>query len=54
DEKNEMIHTNMWLNYEWKDYKLSWNESEYGGVKTLLTFTLPPDAGEKISLGQFI
>lgn len=35
DEKNEMIHTNMWLNYEWKDYKLSWNESEFDGVKSI-------------------
>lgn len=35
DEKNEMIHTNMWLNYEWRDYKLSWNESEFDGVKSI-------------------
>ncbi len=35
DEKNEMLHTNMWLNYEWTDYKLSWNEAEYGGVKSI-------------------
>lgn len=35
DEKNEMLHTNMWLNYEWKDYNLGWNESEYGNVKSI-------------------
>ena len=35
DEKNEMLLTNMWLNYEWKDYKLQWNESEYGGIKSI-------------------
>jgi nicotinic acetylcholine receptor len=35
DEKNEMLHTNMWLNYGWKDYKLHWNETEYGGVKSI-------------------
>lgn len=35
DEKNENIQTNMWLNYEWTDYKLTWNKSDYGGVESI-------------------
>jgi len=35
DEKNEMLHTNMWLNYQWFDYKMKWNVTEYGGVKSI-------------------
>jgi len=35
DEKNEMMHTRMWLQYTWMDYKLKWNESEYGGVPSV-------------------
>ncbi|OAF71716.1 Acetylcholine receptor subunit alpha [Intoshia linei] len=35
DEKSEMLHTNLWLNYEWHDYKLSWNETEYGNVTSI-------------------
>ena len=26
---------NAWLWKEWKDYKLDWNETEYGGVKSI-------------------
>ncbi|XP_050313459.1 neuronal acetylcholine receptor subunit alpha-7 isoform X4 [Anthonomus grandis grandis] len=35
DEKNQILTTNAWLNLEWTDYNLRWNESEYGGVKDL-------------------
>ncbi|XP_065337703.1 neuronal acetylcholine receptor subunit alpha-7 isoform X8 [Cloeon dipterum] len=35
DEKNQILTTNAWLNLEWNDYNLRWNESEYGGVKDL-------------------
>lgn len=35
DEKNEMLHTNMWLKYDWTDYNLSWNKTEYGGVESI-------------------
>ncbi|XP_063929149.1 neuronal acetylcholine receptor subunit alpha-7 isoform X8 [Zophobas morio] len=35
DEKNQILTTNAWLNLEWNDYNLKWNESEYGGVKDL-------------------
>ncbi|XP_073957778.1 neuronal acetylcholine receptor subunit alpha-7-like isoform X4 [Choristoneura fumiferana] len=35
DEKNQILTTNVWLNLEWNDYNLRWNDSEYGGVKDL-------------------
>ncbi|XP_070505039.1 neuronal acetylcholine receptor subunit alpha-7 isoform X3 [Chironomus tepperi] len=35
DEKNQILTTNAWLNLEWYDYNLKWNETEYGGVKDL-------------------
>ncbi|XP_069672320.1 neuronal acetylcholine receptor subunit alpha-7-like isoform X6 [Periplaneta americana] len=35
DEKNQILTTNAWLNLEWNDYNLRWNESEFGGVKDL-------------------
>ncbi|XP_071531429.1 neuronal acetylcholine receptor subunit alpha-7-like isoform X23 [Panulirus ornatus] len=39
DEKNQILTTNVWLNMEWKDVNLRWNESDYGGVKDL---RIPP------------
>ncbi|KAH1029732.1 hypothetical protein HUJ05_002910, partial [Dendroctonus ponderosae] len=35
DEKNQILTTNAWLNLEWTDYNLRWNDSEYAGVKDL-------------------
>merc|ERR1719499_1998790 len=35
DEKNQILTTNVWLNLEWTDNNLRWNESEYGNVKDL-------------------
>ncbi|KDR22512.1 Acetylcholine receptor subunit alpha-type acr-16 [Zootermopsis nevadensis] len=35
DEKNQILTTNAWLNLEWNDYNLMWNESEFGGIKDL-------------------
>ncbi|XP_071440774.1 neuronal acetylcholine receptor subunit alpha-7-like isoform X9 [Hetaerina americana] len=35
DEKNQILTTNAWLNLEWNDYNLKWNDSEYGGVRDL-------------------
>ncbi|KAK9889204.1 hypothetical protein WA026_004484 [Henosepilachna vigintioctopunctata] len=35
DEKNQILTTNAWLNLEWNDYNLRWNETEYGGIKDL-------------------
>merc|ERR1719336_1012349 len=39
DEKNQIITTNLWLNWEWTDVNLKWNESEYGMVKDI---RMPP------------
>nr|AWJ68162.1 putative nicotinic acetylcholine receptor 11 [Hirudo verbana] len=35
DEKNEFLHTNLWLNFRWWDYKLGWNKSDYGGIESI-------------------
>ncbi|KAF6024543.1 hypothetical protein EB796_017147 [Bugula neritina] len=35
DEKNQMINTNLWLDYRWNDYKLVWNVSEYGNINEI-------------------
>jgi len=35
DEKNEILHTSIWLDYQWTDYRFVWNSSDFGGVKTL-------------------
>merc|ERR1719499_2281410 len=32
DEKNQIMMTNVWLNLEWTDNNLRWNESEYGNI----------------------
>merc|ERR1719340_86842 len=39
DERNQMISTNLWLNLEWHDSNLIWNETEYGQVKDI---RMPP------------
>jgi len=39
DEKSQQMITNVWLNMEWTDNNLRWNESEYGNVKDL---RIPP------------
>jgi len=39
DERNQMISTNLWLNLEWHDSNLVWNETEYGQVKDI---RMPP------------
>lgn len=35
DEKNQLLTTNVWLNLEWEDANMRWNESEYGNVKDI-------------------
>ncbi|CAB4068461.1 CHRNN [Lepeophtheirus salmonis] len=30
--KDQILTTNVWLEHEWKDYKFTWDPSEYGGV----------------------
>lgn len=34
-EKEETMTTNVWLQLEWDDFRLTWNSSEYGGIKIL-------------------
>lgn len=33
--KNQIMTTNVWVEQEWKDYKLVWDPEDYGGVQTL-------------------
>ncbi|CAL4103055.1 unnamed protein product, partial [Meganyctiphanes norvegica] len=33
--KNQIMTTNVWVEQEWRDYKLVWDPDDYGGVKTL-------------------
>ncbi|KAL7640435.1 UNVERIFIED_CONTAM: hypothetical protein RMT77_008710 [Armadillidium vulgare] len=35
DEKNQILTTNVWLNFEWTDHNLKWNDTDYGGVSDL-------------------
>uniref|UniRef100_A0A8C4WW18 Uncharacterized protein n=1 Tax=Eptatretus burgeri TaxID=7764 RepID=A0A8C4WW18_EPTBU len=35
DEKNQILTTNVWLQFFWKDHYLKWNLSEYPGVRNL-------------------
>uniref|UniRef100_A0A8C6TNP9 Neuronal acetylcholine receptor subunit alpha-7 n=1 Tax=Neogobius melanostomus TaxID=47308 RepID=A0A8C6TNP9_9GOBI len=35
DEKNQKLTTNAWLQMQWYDHYLQWNQSEYPGVKNL-------------------
>ncbi|XP_022257668.1 neuronal acetylcholine receptor subunit alpha-7-like isoform X1 [Limulus polyphemus] len=35
DEKSQIITSNLWLNMEWIDSNLSWNSSQYGGIKDI-------------------
>ncbi|XP_068810692.1 uncharacterized protein [Struthio camelus] len=39
-EADETLTTNLWIEHGWTDYRLQWNESEFGGIKVL---RLPPD-----------
>jgi len=39
DEKNQMMMTNVWLNLEWTDNNLRWNQSEYGNIQDI---RIPP------------
>jgi nicotinic acetylcholine receptor len=41
DEKNQIITTNIWLNWEWTDVNMRWNESEYGDIKDI---RMPPSS----------
>ena len=35
DMRRQILTTNVWVEQEWKDYKLKWNPEEYGGVRHL-------------------
>jgi len=35
DMRRQILTTNVWVQQEWRDYKLSWNPADYGGVKHL-------------------
>uniref|UniRef100_A0A1I7XM46 Cation transporter family protein n=1 Tax=Heterorhabditis bacteriophora TaxID=37862 RepID=A0A1I7XM46_HETBA len=35
DEKNQVITLVAWIEYQWTDYKLKWDPTEYGGVKDI-------------------
>ncbi|VDM54060.1 unnamed protein product [Angiostrongylus costaricensis] len=35
DEVNQVLTTNLWLEMQWFDYKLSWDPTRWGGIKKL-------------------
>ncbi|KAK6059093.1 hypothetical protein COOONC_03275 [Cooperia oncophora] len=35
DEVNQVLTTNLWLEMQWFDYKLSWEPTRWGGIKKL-------------------
>ncbi|XP_013406821.1 neuronal acetylcholine receptor subunit alpha-7 isoform X1 [Lingula anatina] len=35
DEKNQIIHTNIWLDMTWTDYTFIWNEAEFGNISAI-------------------
>ncbi|KAM4747684.1 neuronal acetylcholine receptor subunit beta-4 [Rhinophrynus dorsalis] len=35
NEREQIMTTNVWLNQEWVDYRLTWNPAEYDGIKKL-------------------
>ncbi|CAK5088125.1 unnamed protein product [Meloidogyne enterolobii] len=40
DEKDQIMHTNVWLTLKWKDYQMKWSPVNYGGIKDI---RVPPD-----------
>lgn len=40
NEKNQVMTTNVWQQFHWKDYQLKWEPALYGGIDVL---RLPPD-----------
>ncbi|KAM9311840.1 neuronal acetylcholine receptor subunit beta-4 [Gastrophryne carolinensis] len=35
NERDQIMTTNVWLNQEWVDYRLTWNPAEYDGIRKL-------------------
>ncbi|KAM3927282.1 acetylcholine receptor subunit epsilon-like isoform 1-T1 [Leptodactylus fuscus] len=56
-EKEETMTTNVWVQQEWNDYRLTWNQSEYGGIEVVRvphdTVWLPEIGLENNIDGQF-
>ncbi|WKX89090.1 hypothetical protein Q1695_008608 [Nippostrongylus brasiliensis] len=40
DEKNQIMHTNVWPTMRWKDYQMHWDPRMYGNIETI---RVPPD-----------
>lgn len=40
NEKNQVMTSNVWQQFHWKDYQLKWEPAQYGGIDVL---RLPPD-----------
>ncbi|KJH47826.1 Cation transporter family protein [Dictyocaulus viviparus] len=40
DEKNQIMHTNVWPTMRWNDYQMRWDPRMYGDIKTI---RVPPD-----------
>lgn len=40
NEKNQVMTSNVWQQFHWKDYQLKWEPAHYGGIDVL---RLPPD-----------
>uniref|UniRef100_A0A7I4YL76 Cation transporter family protein n=1 Tax=Haemonchus contortus TaxID=6289 RepID=A0A7I4YL76_HAECO len=32
DEKEQVMHTNVWLTLRWRDFQMQWNPQDYGGI----------------------
>ncbi|KAK5971638.1 Nicotinic acetylcholine receptor alpha 7 subunit [Trichostrongylus colubriformis] len=59
DEKNQVITLVAWIEYQWTDYKLKWQPSEYGGIKDIrvpgnANAIWKPDFGSWTYSGNFI
>ncbi|KAK6036886.1 hypothetical protein COOONC_25609 [Cooperia oncophora] len=35
DEKNQVMHTNVWLTLKWHDFQMRWNPVNYGEIKEI-------------------
>uniref|UniRef100_A0AC34G363 Nicotinic acetylcholine receptor beta 1 subunit n=1 Tax=Panagrolaimus sp. ES5 TaxID=591445 RepID=A0AC34G363_9BILA len=35
DEKDQIMHTNVWLTLKWKDFQMAWNPTNYGNIKEI-------------------
>jgi len=35
DEKDQIMHTNVWLTLKWYDFQMRWNPVNYGGIKEI-------------------